>query len=165
MASLRTLAEERPPVRKAYPVVAETGVNVASHQGEATFRFQEALDRIQTEGNRTVVIDEGLYMSDPTFLNLGQEIGMLFYFGRSNNITMVLLSQRPAWIPKVVYSSATHAWIARTTDRDDLRRLSDFGGIDAKEVGEQLRHLPLRHDFLYLNPQGSAPPAIVNTRR
>lgn len=127
--------------------------------------FRQALDRIQNEGNRTVVIDEGLYMSDPRFLGLGDEIGMLFYFGRSARITMALLSQRPAWIPKVIYGSTTHAWIARTRDRDDIRRLSDFGGIDARAVGQTLLTLPRRHDFLYLNPQGDASPAIINTRR
>jgi len=127
--------------------------------------FREALDRITLEGNRTVVIDEGLYMSEPKFVGLGDEIGMLFYFGRSGGITMVLLTQRPAWIPKVVYSSTTHAWIARTRDRDDLRRLGDFGGLDTREVQQTVARLPRRHDFLYLNPQGDARPAIINTRR
>ena len=127
--------------------------------------FGEALNAIDREGNRTILIDEGLYMSDPKFLNLGDELGMMFYFSRSNGITMVMLSQRPAWIPKIIYGSVTHAWIARTRDRQDIVRLSDFGGIDSKVVGEAVKALPRRHDFLYLNPQGDRSPVVINTRR
>jgi hypothetical protein len=127
--------------------------------------FRNALDRLQTEGNRCCVIDEGLYVCDSGLLNMGKEVGMLFFFGRSAGITMVLNTQRPAWLPKVVYSSSTHAYIARTTDREDLKRLSDFGGINAREAAEDVRTLPTRHDFLYLNPQGSSRSVIVNTRR
>jgi hypothetical protein len=104
-------------------------------------------------------------MCENRMLNLGDELGMLFYFGRSAGITMALLAQRPAWIPKVIYSSSTHAWIARTRDDGDLKRLSDFGGIDAKRVGEEIKTLQRRHDFLYLNPQGEAQPVVINTRR
>jgi hypothetical protein len=138
---------------------------LAATRAKQRFIFREALDSIQREGRRTIVIDEGLYMCESKMLNLGDEIGMLFYFGRSAGITMVMLSQRPAWIPKVVYSSSTHAWIARTRDKQDLQRLSDFGGIDAVEIGSALKTLPRRHDFLYLNPQGDAQPAVINTRR
>lgn len=134
-------------------------------RAKQAYIFREAFDAIGRVGSRAIVVDEGLYMAEPQFLNLGKEIGMLFYFGRSNGITMVLNTQRPAWIPKVIYSSTSHAWIARTNDTDDLKKLSDFGGIDTKEVKETLIRLKRRQDFVYLNPQGDAPSQIINTRR
>lgn len=128
--------------------------------------FRSALNAILKQGNRCVVIDESLMMNDPKLVGLGTEIGMMHYYGRSAGISMVDLTQRPSWIPKVIYSSVTHAYIAKTKDRDDARRLSDLGGIDPKEVAFNLVNPRLsRHDYIYLNPLGDAAPAIVNTRK
>lgn len=124
-----------------------------------------ALDRITADGNRAVLIDEGLYLTDPKFGNLAREVGMLHYTGRSLGITMVTLMQRPFYIPKVVLSSVTHAYVARTYDAGDQKRLSDFGAVDAKEIIHNMHSLSDRHDFIYLNPQGDAPAAIVNSRK
>ena len=125
----------------------------------------DALDAIATQGKRTVCVDECIYMADPKFLNLGSELGMMHYFGRSAGITMLTLAQRPAWVPKIIYSSVTHAYVARTRDKDDAKRLADFGGLDARELAANAAVLPDRHDYVYVNPQGDAPPAVVNTRR
>lgn len=127
--------------------------------------FRHALNEILNQGNRCVVIDESLMMNDAKLLNLGTEVGMMHYYGRSAGITMVDLTQRPAWIPKVIYSSVTHAYIAETKDRMDTQRLSDLGGVDSKEVAANLARLPSRHDYVYLNPLGDTPPSVVNTRK
>lgn len=127
--------------------------------------FHNALERINSEGNRTVVFDETLYLTDPKLGGLGNWLSYLAYHGRSSGITLVALTQRPAWIPVIVYSSVTHAYIARTRDRNDTKRLADMGGIDTKEVAGVLQDLPTRHDYVYLNPQGDAVPSIVNTRK
>jgi hypothetical protein len=128
-----------------------------------TFAF--ALDAIAREGNRAVIVDEALMFTDPKILGFGTEVGMMHYYGRSSGISMMTLTQRPAWIPKVIYSSVTHAYVARTRDRQDLKRLADMGGIDPRDVAANVSALPSRHDYLYLNPQGDASPAIVNTRK
>jgi hypothetical protein len=128
--------------------------------------FRNALNEILRQGNRCVVIDESLMMNDPKLVGLGTEIGMMHYYGRSAGISMVDLTQRPSWIPRVIYSSVTHAYIASTKDRDDARRLSELGGIDAKEVALNLASPALtRHDYLYLNPLGDSDPVVVNTRK
>lgn len=127
--------------------------------------FRTAINAILHQGNRCVVIDESLMMTDPQFVGLGKEIGLAHYYGRSAGITMLDLTQRPSWIPRVIYSSVSHAYIASTKDKDDARRLSEMGGVDAKEVGHNLMRLPTRHDYVYLNPLGDAQPTIVNTRR
>ena len=127
--------------------------------------FAYALDAIAREGNRAVIVDETLMFTDPKILGFGTEVGMMHYYGRSSGISMVTLAQRPAWIPKVIYSSVTHAYVARTRDRQDMKRLSDLGNIDPREVAANVSALPSRHDYLYLNPQGDASPVVINTRK
>lgn len=127
--------------------------------------FEYAMNRISSQGNRCVVIDEMLMFVDPQILGLGKRVGQLHYFGRSSGISMLTLTQRPSWIPRVVMSSVTHAYIAKTTDGDDLKRLSELGSVDKRVVAHNLGRLPTRHDYVYLNPQGDASPAIVNTRK
>ena len=143
----------------------KTGDTLAETLREQRRVFGQALDRISKEGNRCVVIDESLMMSDPKLIGLGTQIGMLHYYGRSAGISMVNLTQRPAWIPKVIYSSVAHAYIARTRDIQDMKRLSDLGGVDARELSANISRLPSRHDYIYVNPQGDAPAAILNTRK
>lgn len=132
------------------------------HQREV---FGDALDSIIDGQGWTVVVDELHYTTDPHFLNLGSEIALLHHQGRSAGNTVVNLTQRPAWVPKIVYSSVSHAWIARTRDTQDLRRLSDLGGIDPKVVAKEVAGLPSRHDYLYVNPHGDSPPRVVNIRK
>lgn len=132
------------------------------HQAQV---FSDCLEDIIRKQGWTVVVDELHYTTDPHFLNLGPEIALLHHQGRSAGNTVVNLTQRPAWVPKIVYSSVSHAWIARTRDTQDLRRLSDLGGIDPRTVAAQVGGLPTRHDYLYMNPHGDAPARIVNVRR
>lgn len=131
--------------------------------------FRDALDKIG-RGNRDgwsgwcVVSDELHYLSDTDYVGLRRHLAMLHHVGRSAGISMVDLTQRPANVPKIIYSSVAHAYIARTRDADDLKRLSDLGGIDTKQVKDTLIRLPSRHDYLYVNAQGDALPSIVNSR-
>lgn len=127
--------------------------------------FRDALNAIAQQGNWCVVIDESHWTTSREFLGLGAEVAILHHQGRSSGISMVNLTQRPAWIPKIIYSSVTHAYIARTRDRDDLKRLADLGGIDPRKVAETVIALPTRHDYLYVSPQSDATPRVVNLRK
>lgn len=127
--------------------------------------MREAMDKLYHKGNRCVCIDEGLYFSDPKYVGMSTELGMMHYSARSSGLSMVTLTQRPSWLPKIVLSSITHGYFARTRDRDDLKKLAEIGSIDAREVGYNLGILPERHDYVYVNPQGDARPAVVNTKR
>lgn len=127
--------------------------------------MQKAFDNVARDGGWCVLIDEMLYMVEPRYLNLGSEIGMLHYYGRSSGVSVVALAQRPFNIPRIVLSSATHAYFARTRDTGDQKRLSELGSLDAREIIGNMSNLKSRHDFMYLNPQGDAPSVIVNTRK
>lgn len=126
--------------------------------------FRALFNDLQHRGRRTVFIDEMHMMSDPHFIGLGKEIALAFHQGRSAYLTMVVLTQRPSWIPVIVYPSISHAYIAKTGNNDDLKRLAELGGVDSKLVAETVRSLGSRHDFLYINPTGDAPMQIVNAR-
>lgn len=126
----------------------------------------EALDRVAHDGSWCVMLDEMLYMVEPRYLNLGAQIGMLHYYGRSSKVSAIALAQRPFHVPRIVLSSATHAYFARTFDAGDQKRLSELGSIDPREVVYNMKHsITDRHDFLYLNPQGDAPSTVVNTHK
>jgi hypothetical protein len=110
--------------------------------------FKAAMDSIFHERNWCVVFDEQHYICKQ--LGLDVENAMLLQQGRSSGLSVVNGTQRPAWVPVVTYSSATHAMIWRTTDREDLRRLSELGGVNMRELQHNLLTLD-RHGFVYVN--------------
>lgn len=124
--------------------------------------FKAALDWANYVGNVAVYADETSYLMD---LGLVRQVNQLFYLARSNGTSAYATMQRPKFVPRVLMSNSSHAFIARTTDRDDIKRLSDLGGGNAKELEHNMLRLTDRHDFIYVNPLGDAPPSIVNTRR
>lgn len=159
--------EEWPPPAGArrvllWPRMGKNLIETLPRQRDA---FSKCLNAIAREGRWCVVIDESHYTCDPAYLGLGKEVAILHHMGRSSGVSMVDLTQRPSWIPKILYSSVSHAYIGRTRDRDDLRRLSDLGGIDSREVASQVSALPSRYDYLYVNPHGDAVPRVINRRR
>jgi hypothetical protein len=75
---------------------------------------------------------------------------MLLQQGRSSGLSIVNGTQRPAWVPVVTYSSATHSMIWRTTHRDDLKRIAELGGVEMRDLQRNLLTLD-KHDFIYVN--------------
>ena len=124
--------------------------------------FKKCLDYVNMRGAWCVVDDESHWMSQ--FLRLDKEIAILHHQGSSQGVTMVNLTQRPSWIPKIIYSSSSHVFIGNTSDRDDLKSLSNLGGVDAKEVAETVQRIG-RHDLLYINSMGDGKPCVINVRK
>lgn len=109
--------------------------------------FREAMDRIFLERGWTCVFDEEHYMCSD--LGLAQYVAMFHHQGRSSGLTCVDGIQRPKFVPRITYSSATHAFIGQTTDRNDLRDLGDFGGKYARDLTATLPDLDY-YEFLYV---------------
>lgn len=109
--------------------------------------FRDALDRIFLERGWTVVFDEEHYVCET--LGLSAEVAMFHHQGRSSGLTVVDGIQRPKYVPLITFSSATHAFIGNTTDRDDLKRLADLGGVDAKVLAQEAMSLDY-YEFLYV---------------
>lgn len=125
----------------------------------------DAFNRVMQDGSWCCYVDELLYVTDPSHGGLGSEVGMMHYTGRSAGISMVTCAQRPFNVPRVVLSSASHAYFARTYDAGDRKRTVELGGVNPREIASNLDSLESRHDFLYLNPQGDAVSRVVNTRK
>lgn len=104
--------------------------------------FLDALNKISREGNWTVVIDEGLYFSSPSFLGLQNELAMMHALGRSAGITVVTLAQRPSHIPLIIYSSASHMFIGMNNEPSDAKRLKEASGRwSGRVLGERIARL------------------------
>jgi hypothetical protein len=73
---------------------------------------------------------------------------------RSVNATIICGSQRPAFLPLSALANATHIFLWKTPLKDDAKRLSDIGGIDAKEIMEALKELG-EYEFLYIKTRGT----------
>jgi energy-coupling factor transporter ATP-binding protein EcfA2 len=107
--------------------------------------FQKAVDKINSVGRWTVQIDEGLYMCDPSFLGMRDDVAMMHAIGRAGDLTCVTLSQRPAHIPLIIYGSAAHAFVGRTRENADAKRLAELGSREGgrtlfQTIGNQTRH-------------------------
>lgn len=127
--------------------------------------FQEAIDAIMRAGHWCVVFDEGLYMCDPKFLNLADDMATMNILGRSQGITTMINMQRPSNVPLVFYGSASHAFVGRTRELSDLKRLSELGGRESgKELQGRLSGQG-RHDFLWIPVAPDWLPETVNLRK
>lgn len=127
--------------------------------------FQEAIDRINSIGHWTVQIDEGLYMTAPDFLGMSGDLAMGQAIGRSGDLTYVTLTQRPAHLPLLVYGSAAHAFIGRTREAVDQKRLAELGAKEgSRELGNRISQLK-RHEFVWVPVATDWDSEIVDLQR
>lgn len=124
--------------------------------------FQDAFDGINDAGHWTVQVDEGLYTVHPDFLGMSGDLGMAHAIGRSARLTMVTLAQRPAHLPLVLYGAASHAFVGRTREASDQKRLSELGAKEgSKALAGTISELG-RHDFLWIPVAPDWPSERVN---
>ena len=109
--------------------------------------FAAGLHTMFASGGWCIYIDEGSYVSE--FLRLDSELKTIWQQGRTQNISLVLAAQRPAFIPVTAYSSATHLFFWRNNDDVDLKRIGGIGGISSKEIRNTVQVLP-RYHVLYV---------------
>lgn len=127
--------------------------------------FGEAMDKLGQIGLWTVQIDEGLYTASPTFLNLASPLAMLNAMGRSGKLTLVTLAQRPSHLPLIIYSSASHAFVGRTREATDMKRMAELDGREgSKELGRMISNQG-RHDFTWIPVAPDWPAEPLNLKR
>lgn len=113
--------------------------------------IEQLLDFVYERGGLTVIIDETLFVV--ATLRLGDLIEMLLHELRSSGTRLVILSQRPSWLPHSAYSAPTYLIMFSTNDPDDLRRLGDIGGsIDPDQLRDEVRLLPM-YEFVLVAPR------------
>jgi hypothetical protein len=110
--------------------------------------FEDAMEAIYAEGHWDLIIDEGYYIDE--ILKLGGMLRLFYTQVRALNISLVLATQRPAWVPVEVYDQSTHLFFWRDNDARNLRRLKEVSLIHADAIQEIVPNLE-PHQVLYLN--------------
>lgn len=110
--------------------------------------FTDAMGRIYREGKWTFAIDELWYFDQ--VLGMRRPIEKYLLQARSLGISLVGGTQRPAWVPRALYTSSTHLFFWRTNDETDLKSISGIGFRSARLIVEVVANL---HQFecLYIN--------------
>ncbi|MCI0558350.1 MAG: type IV secretory system conjugative DNA transfer family protein [Nitrososphaera sp.] len=112
----RSRARDKDPKIKVWKPDIET---VASPE-----LLDESLNHLYRRLRRgTVVIDE-LYPFHSGG-RAGPGLTALLTRGRSRGITVLMGSQRPAWVSRFVFTEAKHYWIYKLIDRQDRKRLAE----------------------------------------
>jgi hypothetical protein len=115
--------------------------------------IRSAMDQMFREGNRAVLMDEVHYAAE--FLGLAPRLKLWWTQGRSIGLSLVAGFQRPAWVPRDAYSSATHLFIFGTNDNEDIKAIGGLGGMSTAEVRWAVQWLASDasrlHQFLYVN--------------
>lgn len=107
--------------------------------------FRSVLEDIFHERNRIVYLDEAYYLSDD--LGLKDLLTKFWQMGRSQNLILVAGTQRPVAVPRPMFSECSWFIAFRTADRDELRRVSEIGGVDNAHLREVMKGLQ-PHEFV-----------------
>lgn len=92
--------------------------------------------------------DEARYVADPSMLGLRQMMVQLLIQGRSVRIAMMMLFQRPSWVPPEAYDQASHLFVAHDNDRRNVQRFKEIGGIDGDQFAWTIQRLE-RYEWAY----------------
>jgi hypothetical protein len=133
-----------------WPDVRKANGNAAHIKAIQRSIIDPAFDAMMAEGKRTVQVDEGLYFTSPSFLGKADDLAMAHAIGRSGNLTLVTCAQRPSNLPLILYGSASHAFIGRTREATDTKRLSELGAKEGSKVlASRIADLDM-HEFLWV---------------
>jgi len=110
--------------------------------------FKYALDRAFDQGHWTMYADELPYLIE--VLKLDRELKRQWNQGEGMKTSLVSSAQRPAFLPLLAYSAATHLFFFRTNDENDVKRIGGMGGVSNKLIREIVSVLESKQ-FLYLN--------------
>jgi hypothetical protein len=101
--------------------------------------FHDAFEKIYREGGWCLAVDETWYVDN--ILKLEMDIKMYLLQARSLGISLVLGTQRPAWVSREIYSSCTWLFFWRTNDETDLKSLSGIGYRSANLIRNAVSNL------------------------
>jgi hypothetical protein len=115
------------------------------------------------KGRWVAVMDEMRYLTD--HLKMRTELDTLFLQARSSKMSLVGVTQRPAWVPLEAFSQSAHLFFFRCRDDVDLKRLQGLGAADPKEVKYVVQNLN-QFEFAYVDAlKGEVLITKVGTRR
>lgn len=120
----------------------------AEHWKEQREIFADAMASMYRSGGWTAVFDEVTYMA--RFLRLERELEFLLQQGRSAGISVVAMTQRPAFIPLAFYDQTSHVFAFKDPDMRNIERIADITGQDRRAMRGMIHSLR-KYEFLYYN--------------
>lgn len=115
--------------------------------------YQQAIDYCFAQTAWAVVIDEGRFICQ--FLGLKDEVSLLYLQGRSQHNSVIMGTQRPAWVALEAFDAATHLFFFRDNDLKNIQRVAELAGLDKKAVQKAVPQLESTESeggqFLYYN--------------
>lgn len=112
-------------------------------------QYLAAFDRAYDVGVWHLLVDEAHFMAES--LGLARKIKGAYQMGRSNGHGVILCAQRPAWLPRDIYSSADHLMLYGTNDSVDLKSISGLNGVNDRTVRDVVATLGRDRRFLHVN--------------
>lgn len=94
--------------------------------------FTRATNDIYGQGGWCVVWDE--FWMQCQILGMTKTAKILLQQARSNDISMVMGMQRPAWIPPEVFDQTRHLFFWRDNDYKNLERIGNVGWLNAEPI-------------------------------
>jgi hypothetical protein len=111
-------------------------------------QFRTAMHRMYRQGGWCVYIDELWFIIH--HLKLELEVRTFLQQSRSIHTSLVVLTQRPAFVPLEVYDQSTHLFFWLDNDERNLKRISGISWKSAKKIQLIVANLE-RHQVLYIN--------------
>jgi hypothetical protein len=127
-------------------------------------QYQALMDWIYFEGGWTVVVDESIYVTAKTKLDLGEHISDLAFMGQSNDLTMIFIMQRPSGVPRITWSSISDAILFKMGITTDLTEMAALGSYTPRDVKVAIRNLR-EHQFLLLPTRAQSTWAVSEVVR
>lgn len=93
-------------------------------QPEPKENISDYLTRVWSKGSHGIMVDEGYMMGEEP--ETEQRFITLLTQGRSKRVPMIVLSQRPAWISRFVFSEADFIQAWRLNDKRDIKTVESF---------------------------------------
>jgi energy-coupling factor transporter ATP-binding protein EcfA2 len=147
MDQWRSLPADEYPKRVVWPNIAR--LKGKQERLELQRRvFDNAFDAIFLEKGWTLYLDELWYFSNR--LNMDGWVEEYLSQARSLSISLIVATQRPAFIPLMVYDQSTHLMFWRDNDEANLRRLSGISFRSADLIRSIVSNLE-PHQVLYIN--------------
>lgn len=88
--------------------------------------------------------DHGVYTDEGYMLGQRNDaLSALLTQGRSKNIEMITLIQRPVWCDKFIFSEASHFYVMKLTIEDDRKYISGYLN------GTPINHIAKHYSFWY----------------
>lgn len=115
----------------------DEGLYIVNPLPEQQLELDALFRRIWEKQNCGVWVDEGYMIEETGGFNA------LLTQGRSRHIPMIVLSQRPSWISKFVFSEANFVQVFRLGHLADRKNVGQFVPMDPKA------RLPNHHSFWY----------------